>query len=327
MAAEVLSAGGAFRFGARGWCMRPFLFPGDTVTVGPVNSSELKQGMIVLYRGAWGGLACHRVVRIDSSGGDEAAAIFVRPDAAGPDELIKSACVLGRVVSVERDGKRYPLDHGRLAWAGLLRVRSTLGGLLIAAPARVPRYIAARAIPRLQRFRSYRRVAARCVRDRVRVRVATTRDVVDLGTIYGWDALSPDSTTETRETEALRRMAADGCHVFASLRGKPAGAASLRRFPGDEDVSSDWWLFDLIVRVRYRGAGIGERLVRVALETARHKGAARVNVRVESANVAALALYGKLGFEQASTPAPQQNLDRDPSACGLRQVVLSRSLP
>jgi len=62
----------------------------------------------------------------------------------------------------------------------------------------------------------------------------------------------------------------------------------------------EYWLFGLLVRTRYRGAGIGEGLVRTALQRAASEGAAKINLMVWEQNRAAINLYRKIGFRQIS---------------------------
>lgn len=306
--------------------MRPFLVAGDAVYVAPVDTSQLDVGTIVLCRTGWGRLAAHRIVRVPKKGCGKPGGISVRADATGPEELVETTCVLGKVIAFEREDKQYALDRGRYYWAGLVRVKSRLGGLILAAPSCVPRYLAARALPKLQGFQAYRRVAERLLHDRIRVRTAVPKDGPALAVIYGWDNVPLDSEHEARMTEELRRLAPDGCFVLADVGRKPAGAVVLRRFPLSDRLYPDWWLFSLIVRVRYRRAGVGERIVRIAVEEARRRGAAMVNVLVDHGNRAACELYRKLGFEPASIQALERKLHEEYSAGGRHQVVLSRSL-
>jgi len=303
------------------------LLPGDAIIVAPVGNSALKVGMIVLYRSPWGDPIAHRIVQVGPETRGEPSVVIVRPDAAGSDEWVEVGSVLGQVIAMERGGKRRWLDRGRLSWAGMLRVRSRLGGLVLAAPSRVPRHVAARALPKLQRFRGYRRIAAFLADNRIRIRVAEQEDVPSLAAIYRWDDYCADSGNEASIIQQLRRLEPDQCHVVATLWNKPAGAVVLRRFPWNEELYPDWWLFDLIVRVRYRGMGIARGLVRTAIQEAGHRGAGRVNVIVERGNSAAHELYRELGFEPTSLPILEQKLLQDVSVGGPRRLVLSKALP
>jgi ribosomal protein S18 acetylase RimI-like enzyme len=80
----------------------------------------------------------------------------------------------------------------------------------------------------------------------------------------------------------------------------PTGVAVLRY------RHSLWWdaldcnLEDLFVEESARRSGLGEELVLAAIARARERGCARVELDVNEANTAAVALYEKLGFSSFS---------------------------
>jgi ribosomal protein S18 acetylase RimI-like enzyme len=61
----------------------------------------------------------------------------------------------------------------------------------------------------------------------------------------------------------------------------------------------DWWIIGLGVRPLYRRRGIGEALVNEALARLREDGVSTVRLEVNRASRPAIALYRKLGFEEA----------------------------
>ncbi len=75
---------------------------------------------------------------------------------------------------------------------------------------------------------------------------------------------------------------------------------------------------DVVVEEAYRGRGIGEALMRQALETARHAGADGVALTSNPRRVAANRLYQRLGFTRWETntyfyrftPPPAESADR-----------------
>jgi signal peptidase len=129
LSAEILQAGMALRFQARGTSMLPLVRDGDVVLVRPVDPDELRVGDVVLCRSHPGRIVVHRVVKVlaNSAGvrytvqGDQ----LTRPDGRLP-----AAQIYGRVASIERDGAT--IDVGRpamrtLGWLAVLRARWNLG--------------------------------------------------------------------------------------------------------------------------------------------------------------------------------------------------------
>lgn len=86
-------------------------------------------------------------------------------------------------------------------------------------------------------------------------------------------------------------------------REAPSGVCQLRFRYGVWHAATDCWLEDLFVREDSRAGGVGSALVEKAVERARERGCARVELDVNEANGPALALYERFGFS-ASTKAP-----------------------
>jgi signal peptidase I len=110
--AGLLRQGYGVRFHAKGWSMCPTIQDGEMITVEPVVPSQVKRGDILLHHNGRGVIA-HRVVRIarkrafpnpqdtvlDTS-------FVLRGDASSIyDEPVEANQVLGKVVSVERNGR------------------------------------------------------------------------------------------------------------------------------------------------------------------------------------------------------------------------------
>jgi len=120
-----------------------------------------------------------------------------------------------------------------------------------------------------------------------------------------WQREEPDDAAFEAGVE---RLLSDPNTEFL-LGGDPAvGVCQLRyRFAvwtGTEDCS----LEDIFVEPQARGSGLGRALAEAALERARERGCARVELDVNEANPAALALYESLGFESRSDPPGGRNL-------------------
>jgi signal peptidase I len=105
---SLLQQGCSVRFQAPGSSMHPTILDGDIITVQPVQASHIVCGDIILYH-SQGGVIAHRVVRIHKSN-NETPLWILRGDAFGAcEEQVVAQQVLGRVVSVERRGRRIDL--------------------------------------------------------------------------------------------------------------------------------------------------------------------------------------------------------------------------
>jgi hypothetical protein len=103
LAVEVLRTSGRLRLAARGYSMLPSLWPGDVLTIQASALPQLSPADLVLY---WreGSFFIHRVLGCELAGGE--TMLITRGDSMPGDDLPVSAGeVLGKVVSVERDGR------------------------------------------------------------------------------------------------------------------------------------------------------------------------------------------------------------------------------
>jgi ribosomal protein S18 acetylase RimI-like enzyme len=86
----------------------------------------------------------------------------------------------------------------------------------------------------------------------------------------------------------------DGAH--------PEAVCQLRFRYGVWLESEDCWFEDLYVSDRARRGGLGRALVEAACEHARERGCRRIQLDVNEANSAAVALYESLGFSSWADP-------------------------
>jgi GNAT superfamily N-acetyltransferase len=106
------------------------------------------------------------------------------------------------------------------------------------------------------------------------------------------------------------RLVQDGTAEFllAGDAGDPVGVCQLRYRFGVWLGAPDCWLEDLFVRESARGRGMGRALAEAAIARARERGCRRIELDVNDANPAALALYEALGFSAWVEQAGGQNL-------------------
>jgi ribosomal protein S18 acetylase RimI-like enzyme len=126
------------------------------------------------------------------------------------------------------------------------------------------------------------------------------------------DWLGRDTPSAASFLSGVRRLLGDPSVEYllgAVAAGEvAAGVCQLRFRYGVWNAAEDCWLEDLFVCETSRGAGLGLALTRGALNRARDRGCARVELDVNESNSAALALYEGLGFSAESNPPGARNL-------------------
>ncbi|MBA2439740.1 MAG: GNAT family N-acetyltransferase [Thermoleophilaceae bacterium] len=117
-----------------------------------------------------------------------------------------------------------------------------------------------------------------------------------LGEFRDWLGLSRPSAESLVAGVGRLIEQTDTEYLLGSAGSEPAGVCQLRFRFGVWHAAEDCWLEDLFVREDRRRSGLGAALVEAALGRARKRGCARVELDVNEANSAALALYERFGF-------------------------------
>ena len=126
LSAELLSLGYGVRFRTKGTSMRPAIRDGETIIVEPVSPADVKRGDVIFCR-TDDGVIAHRVVSVKRR-----ASFILRGDAMQScDEPVSAAQVLGRVVSVERDGRSIAVAGYRARLFGVARLFASKGRMRI----------------------------------------------------------------------------------------------------------------------------------------------------------------------------------------------------
>lgn len=108
LAVQLLQAGRSIRFRARGSSMSPLVRDGDILDVCPIGDGATGVDDIVLYRSCSNGIIVHRVVGVGGQGGE--VTLLVKGDSVGKaDPEVEECQVLGRVVGIDRRGRRIAL--------------------------------------------------------------------------------------------------------------------------------------------------------------------------------------------------------------------------
>ncbi len=119
--------------------------------------------------------------------------------------------------------------------------------------------------------------------------------------------LAPAAPPLTRER--LQEIVADhACHLLIARAadGQVAGMLLLAGYPAP--TARRAWIEDVVVAPGSRGQGIGEALVRRAIELARAAGADTLDLTSRPARAAANRLYLRVGFRRRETNAYRYDL-------------------
>ena len=160
-------------------------------------------------------------------------------------------------------------------------------------------------------------------RKRVHYRVATEADAAAIAQLYGPEAFREGEDPLKTYSRHIRNLKGWGYFLIATAGKNAVGAIVIRRFSEDVKSYPDWWIFSLLVHVRYRRLGIGEELIRLAVQKAAARGAKRVNLRVFEDNSAAINLYYKMGFQQDSTPEFDEQMEGEVQQENKRCIIMS----
>ncbi len=143
LTAELLSRGTIVHFRASGRSMYPAIREGELITVEPVVASDVTLGDIVLYRSERG-LIAHRVVGSSPTQSSVLSPhhFLLRGDASlSCDEPVEAHRILGRVVRVQRNGRRVALaSPGAKIWHKARRLASGLKGWMTQSSVLSPHY-------------------------------------------------------------------------------------------------------------------------------------------------------------------------------------------
>jgi GNAT superfamily N-acetyltransferase len=134
------------------------------------------------------------------------------------------------------------------------------------------------------------------------VRLATQDDAADVARLMigfrDWQGRSEPANDVIELT--VRRLLADPSTEYLLGGSPPTGVCQLRYRLSVWTGTHDCCLEDLFVEADGRGSGLGRELVEAALQRARERGCARIDLDANEANGPALALYKSVGFDSWS---------------------------
>ena len=293
---EILSRGHNLRFRALGVSMRPFIKNGEIIIVQPLPASKLRVGDIVFFKTDDRGLVAHRLISVKADG-----LLVTKGDATyGFDREIKADKVLGKVIAVEKKSGRTVLlnrwHNQVIGWliSKLLAVNLSFYHLyqlirkLIVVPLRP-------ILTALQGLKIYRLITKKFGGD-IHYGLAQPEDEILLSYLLDY-AGNPQLVSLMKSANCrLENRNEDWLQMVAKKKDKIVGAVTARKHDSNESFLGGWWLWALVVRLRYRGCGIGENLVKQILAAIKERGGEKVMLTVDKSAKPALNLYRKLGF-------------------------------
>jgi ribosomal protein S18 acetylase RimI-like enzyme len=146
-------------------------------------------------------------------------------------------------------------------------------------------------------------ICKKLARKMVKYDVISPEDIYELSKFYVKASKQPTNDIERSLRQVINLK--DRGHILkAILDNRIIGSVVLIRITEGESspYPSGWWIFSLLVEERFRGLGIGEKLVRMALQKSKDKGAPEVKLMVDEDNKPAISLYNKVGFQENSNP-------------------------
>jgi len=103
-----------------------------------------------------------------------------------------------------------------------------------------------------------------------------------------------------RDLEAI--VQSDTSSLFMAMENKRYyGSLTLVRFKIPSGFRA--WIEDVVVSEDARGKGVGEKLVKHAVQVANQSGVKSIDLTARSSRVAAISLYEKVGFQDRETTA------------------------
>ena len=176
-------------------------------------------------------------------------------------------------------------------------------------------------LDRLHNIKFYRTWLSWFCQNLISCRIATASDADALSRFYGYEgAEGVEEFTKFINSDRIY-------YPTATIKGKVVGAVKLQKCLHRNVVFfPDWWIFLIVVSKRYRGMGIGQKLLGMALREAAANNATGVNLQVFEQNKAAIKLYRKMGFQRISIPELEKLEQEVQEGKRGKQIIMSISL-
>jgi ribosomal protein S18 acetylase RimI-like enzyme len=99
-----------------------------------------------------------------------------------------------------------------------------------------------------------------------------------------------------------------------------------KKIPETDYPFSGWWFLGVFVNPLYRRMGIGEELMKVAIETVAKEGASTIKSTVFENNIPGIKLSKKLGFQKIYIPDLEKQFQEEYKRGSPKQSVLEKNI-
>lgn len=296
---EVLEKGDTFQFRALGGSMFPFIRSGDLLTTQAVDPTDLSIGEVLLYQRE-GRFFVHRLIKKKIINGTH---LFISHGDHLPfsDPPIPSSQILGKVICIERSGRLIHLDtpFQRMWGRFLASISAWLYPLfqVVEWPFKLFRRLSSKMNLGLNKFHLIRKIKRR-IFSQISCRIASSRDAPSLAQFY-----------EINLKEVQEKIEGGRKYYLAEKGGKVVGGLTVGSAWEGIDRDHRCWVMGLYVVTRYRGAGVGERLLAEGNSTLKEQGINQIFANVFANNNPARKLFDKLGFTRADLPEIESKIN------------------
>lgn len=309
--------------------MRPFIQDGDLITVSPLRNSSVRVGDVVLYKTADDWIIAHRMIQKTIK--DKKTVFFIKGDATfGQPEKVDTKRILGRVVTIERNGRKRKLDTKLYRMIGLLFAGLSPFSRWIYPLGSTVKYKGSKLLgiflEKLQSIKFYGFLVKKLAKENIRYKIATPDDTSLLSRLYRYNQQPEPENPMNALYEQLKNPKHSEYWVVAKQKDKIIGGVYLTKSQESDYPHAGWWLFGMKVNWRYRRMGIGEKLLEMVTEVAAKNNASEIKLLVFKDAKPAINLYKKWGFCQISIPELDKNLQEEAKIYLRRRIILAKDI-
>lgn len=294
---EILERNHKLRFQALGNSMFPSIRSGDFITVKPVSADEISLNDVIFFQNE-GKFFAHRL--IEKREKQRSETFITKGDfQSQADRPIDQSQLLGKIIKVERNGNEVNFDSNfkkklfRLTPFYIVLFRLFLFILSLFRKVLIVIDALELKLNSLRIYRSFKKMFNtnfKCFR-------ASASDSSLIADYY-----------QVSDKDISGEIAKDAFYIVAKNNNKLLGALKLSK--GWELLSDDkYWIMGFSILPRYRGRGIGHRLLQKTILELEKEEVKEVFVNVFQKNTAALRLYEKCGFEYFHSPEKTKEIN------------------